>query len=227
MIARGESHASSKLTEVEACEIIFRRRQGETISSIALTFPHVSRSTVFAVISGRNWPHLGAGWVKRGQPTDPLRRSYHQLPEEVRFWKHVDQRGADECWPWQRAKSAHGYGVFRLSSGKNITASRYAAKVAGILSDGDGLHACHHCDNPACCNPRHLFAGTPADNCADKLAKGRGAKGARIHNARLTESDVLEIRASICPEKELAKRFGISRSHVADIRHKRRWKHVE
>ena len=52
-----------------------------------------------------------------------------------------------------------------------------------------GLSACHHCDNPACCNPKHIWLGTTAANNADRDAKGRQARGdrsgARLYPERL------------------------------------------
>lgn len=36
-----------------------------------------------------------------------------------------------------------------------------------------GMYACHHCDNRTCCQPEHLFEGTPSDNVQDMMAKGR------------------------------------------------------
>lgn len=86
-----------------------------------------------------------------------------------RFWARVDRSaGPDACWPWTGPKNAQGYGI--VSGG---TASRMALE----LTLGRRLAvryelACHHCDNPPCCNPAHLFAGSHRDNAQDALRKG-------------------------------------------------------
>jgi hypothetical protein len=80
----------------------------------------------------------------------------------------------DECWNWTGAKlKSGGYGAFRLD-GLTLRAPRVAwALTHGGESPGQ-LFVCHRCDNPPCCNPRHLFLGTAKDNTDDKDRKGRG-----------------------------------------------------
>lgn len=96
-----------------------------------------------------------------------------------RFWSMVDRTG--ECWLWLRGTSKRGYGQFKL--GKKMAR---ANRVSYLLATGElpDLNICHTCDTPGCVRPAHLFPGTHQQNQADKVAKGRQARGDR-HGARL------------------------------------------
>lgn len=91
------------------------------------------------------------------------------------------------CWEWQAKKNRTGYGQFhvRLDRYKyrNVFAHRYALDVIAGVSLGS-LFALHHCDNPPCCNPAHLYAGTVLDNARDMVERNRASQGDR-HYARM------------------------------------------
>lgn len=150
---------------------------------------------------------------------------------QERLFSKIQINESTGCWEWTGAK-AHGYGRIYLD-GKVLPAHRVLYELAhGPIPLG--LCGCHHCDNRACVNPDHLFLGTVADNHADMDAKGRRAYGDLVANkgtdhgrARLTEADVLEIRAALgVSQKSLARKFGIGATQVRRIRDREQWTHI-
>lgn len=139
------------------------------------------------------------------------------------LWSRVEIRGADDCWEWTGFRRNAGYGELRWLT-VSYTASRLAWEIHNAQEAG-AMYVCHHCDNPACCNPRHLFLGTNADNMRDKEQKGRGTKppvryGAANNKTRLSASAVEEIRRAAVEYGNgaaLARKFGIARNTVYRI----------
>jgi hypothetical protein len=124
----------------------------------------------------------------------------------------------------------NGYGY--LSRGARGGGSELAHRVAWELEHGDiplGLSVCHRCDNRRCCNPGHLFLGTPADNSSDMVRKQRQAFGVRQPNAKLTDADVVKMRELALAgttQKKLGAMFGVSREQARDVVNGKCWKHL-
>ena len=146
-----------------------------------------------------------------------------------KFLAKVCRDAATGCWLWQGMISPDGYGAVRLD-GRELRAHR----VAWMLFRGEiapGMVVCHKCDVRACVNPEHLFLGTPADNSQDMVDKGRSSRGAKRHNAKLTEDQVSRIKAMLAEDRlymsEIAREFGVTASTIREIREGRSWRRVE
>jgi hypothetical protein len=110
-----------------------------------------------------------------------------------------------------------------------------AHRYAWMLSNGpvpDEKEICHTCDNRACCNPHHLYAGTHQQNMADMVTRGRQAfpKGERHGEHKLNDKAVLAIRSMYRPgvvsQPQLARLFGVSKRLIHMVIHREAWKHL-
>lgn len=175
--------------------------------------------------------HLAPLHRVRPLPADPTFKD--------RMTAKVDRSGGpDACWTWTGARHRGGYGV--LHTGGKCGRTVYAHRVSWMLHTGTdpaNMAVCHRCDNPPCCNPRHLFLGTIADNVRDMIDKGRARTAARpphlrgeAHgSAKITEANVIEIRQRSAmgePSPTIAASFGIDPSTVRQIIRRVIWRHV-
>lgn len=151
-------------------------------------------------------------------------RSMPRRPAADRFealWMPEPMTG---CHLWVGGVDHHGYGLF-WNGERSIGAHRFAFElVNGPVPEG--LHVLHHCDTPACCNPLHLYAGTPADNVRDALERGRFAVGSRAAMARTTEAVVALGRARRLRAREFARETGLSLSAARQALNGETWRHL-
>ena len=130
------------------------------------------------------------------------------------------------CFLWTGALRGKGYGCFKIGN-KNQIASR----VSYELYNGTipvGTIVCHSCNQPCCVNPKHLYAGTYSDNMIQAVEQGRQfvASGTKNGQAKLTNDQVLAIRADPRYQREIAKDYGVSQLHVSRIKRKLVWKDI-
>ena len=104
-------------------------------------------------------------------------------PEDIeRFRGRLRLDTETGCLLWTAGTDQDGYGAFRALGGRQYKAHRVAWIIAGNKITPDKpcvLHNCPSGDNPSCCNPAHLWAGTNTENQKDKARKGRGARSAK------------------------------------------------
>ena len=156
---------------------------------------------------------------KRGQTLRPLGIQRKRGVEALAWLRAL--AGApvwsDDCAEWPGRRGKNGYGVLK-QAGQYDQSHRVAYRLAhGPIPEG--LFVCHTCDNPPCCNPRHLWAGTPKQNARDSIAKGRR------HHAGITDAQKHAIRDGLAAGMkscDLARQLGISDASVSRVKHGRR-----
>jgi hypothetical protein len=160
--------------------------------------------------------------------SQPCRGKGLTIPIEERFLEYVGETTSEGCIIWKGCTNDAGYGIIRESTadGNNVLAHRYAfVQAGGVLEDGQC--ALHHCDNPPCINPEHLYAGTRDDNAKDRVARNRGRKGETIPWAKLKNVDIPVIQKLIkdgVPYTTIQKTYPVAISTFSQIKHGQRWK---
>lgn len=159
--------------------------------------------------------------------TNLMPKTPHGEPLEC-FYKALKIQ-TDDCIEWLYGKS-RGYG--------NVTYKGKSTKVhrlALLLTVGpptenkpNALHVPDICHNRACFNPRHLYWGSQKENMDDKIIDGtnKHAIGEDHGRAKLTEKQVLAIRADVRTQKVIAQEYGINKGTVGHIKNRKRWKHI-
>lgn len=132
---------------------------------------------------------------------------------EQRFWAKVDRSGGENaCWEWQGSRVL-GYGQI-MHEGKLYTTHRLAYLLTRGRID-KGLHVLHHCDNKACCNPKHLHLGTPKDNAREAALRKRHPR------QQLSMTDAFRVLSRYAidevPRSQIAKEFGCSVTVVRNV----------
>ena len=140
--------------------------------------------------------------------------------------------GPDACWPWMRSRR-NGYGQLFVAKRPKllITTAHRAAYEAFAGPIPAGMFVCHKCDNKACCNPKHLFLGTPKQNTHDMVFKGRN-RGNGNGFAKLTlaqEREISEMYATVNKHRlvaAMAEKYGVHSSTVYKVIKRARWKQI-
>lgn len=159
---------------------------------------------------------------------DDLESAFDSAVADGRFWAKVSRTVAG-CWEWQGYRDRQGYGHL-MRDGVNHLAHRYAFALVHGPASGVVRHSC---DNPPCCNPRHLQDGSQSDNIDDRQRRGRHRPGrfpGEAHPShRLTNAQILDARsrrASGESVKSIAKLYGTSYGWMQRILVGKAWSHL-
>jgi hypothetical protein len=146
-----------------------------------------------------------------------LLRLHNQANEHIireKFWDRVEK--TESCWLWTGARSPTGYGNIYIF--KSYISTHRLSWLINFWNIPIGLDVCHHCDNPPCCNPNHLFLGTAKQNIQDSIRKGRWLSKSR--HAKVTAENVSEMRRLSLEghtRKHIANLFGVTPQNISCI----------
>lgn len=164
-------------------------------------------------------------WWRHG---DPLARGSF-IGSRAEFLLKSLATETDECLEWPYGNNGYGYGNVWIDG-----ANEYVHVVAATIKHGQKPtpkhEVAHSCNHRACINPKHLRWATRSENFMDKVGHDTHNRGERHARVKLTEKQVLEIRALLSqgmPEKEVAELYDVSRSCVCFIKHRRNWAWLE
>lgn len=139
------------------------------------------------------------------------------------FWSKVGIGGESACWPWQRARHWTGYGLVTYNK-RQFKAHRIAYWLQTGEWPGE-MFVRHTCDNPPCCNPKHLLIGTPAQNTQDAVRRGRHWAASNLGH-KLTVADVIDIHWALhagFTTNHIGALYGITAGLVSHIKTGRAW----
>lgn len=137
-----------------------------------------------------------------------------------RFWSKVDIKSDDECWNWIATVNASGRGSFSDGKYRVVQAHRVAYQLH-FGTDISGVDVLHKCDNPLCCNPKHLFVGSHQDNMHDMSKKGR-SKTPRPGNgyikiAKTEHPNIIKMFNEGASQKQIAKSYNCTAPNIRYI----------
>jgi hypothetical protein len=147
----------------------------------------------------------------------------------IDVWERIDKKSENECWEWG-GNLRNDYGIIKINQ-KSFSVHRLVYELTyGPISNE--LCVLHKCDNPKCCNPKHLKLGTHKENMMDMSDKNRKflLSGEKHPCHKLNDIDIIEIRRKYSPYKitqgQLANEYGVSRSLISQIILYNKWKHI-
>lgn len=146
-----------------------------------------------------------------------------------RFWSKVEK--TPTCWLWKGTLGSDGYGIFWVRKNCSVGAHRFSLLTLKKMPLESSRKVLHKCDVRLCVNPSHLFLGSPADNVADMVSKGRNVRGVMCATSKLLkDSQAVQIRLLYSRGgksiSQLAKMYETSNRSIRAILKGERWRHV-